>query len=189
MITDAKGQLGGYDTTEAVRRRLAGESHAFRCATCGRSNAEIIRECEERAREACTSPSDEVQVPEELNLGFRDELEARKAQAEQQKRERERQEEAAEVAQLAEGFVQTVPVPAAAAPTPTSPLSPVAVGGAGQRQAAQLGPAAAVPQAGAISTNSPRRPSDEGVPVWLDRLIVALVVMLSALVLKVLFGV
>ncbi|CAI6100489.1 unnamed protein product [Clonostachys chloroleuca] len=188
MITDAKGQLGGYDTTEAVRRRLAGESHAFRCATCGRTNAEIIRECEERAREACTSPSDEVQVPEELNLGFRDELEARKAQAqaEQQKRESERQEEAAEVAQLAEGFVQTGPVPAAAAPTPTSPLSPVAVG---QRQAAQLGRTATVPQAGAISTNSPRRPSDEGVPVWLDRLIVALVVMLSALVLKVLFGV
>lgn len=188
MITDAKGQLGGYDTTEAVRRRLAGESHAFRCATCGRTNAEIIRECEERAREACTSPSDEVQVPEELNLGFRDELEARKAQAqaEQQERERERQEEAAEVAQLAEGFVQTGPVPAAAAPTPTSPLSPVAVG---QRQAAQLGRTATVPQAGAISTNSPRRPSDEGVPVWLDRLIVALVVMLSALVLKVLFGV
>ncbi|KAI0169591.1 UBC-like protein [Hypoxylon sp. FL1284] len=109
METDARGQLGGLDADDAVRRRLAADSPAWRCPVCARSNADIIAESEERCREidgasaAATEEGEasgsnnegengggsnkprrqEVEVPAELKLGFRDEMEA-KAKARQQ---------------------------------------------------------------------------------------------------------
>ena len=95
MITDAKGQVGGYDTTEAVRKRLAAESRSFKCATCGETNEDIIKASEERAKEMETG-DEEVEVPEELNLGFKDEMEAKK--------NKQQADEDSETAELAEGF-------------------------------------------------------------------------------------
>ncbi|RGP60686.1 ubiquitin-conjugating enzyme e2 j1 [Fusarium longipes] len=190
METDARGQLGGLETTDAVRQRLATESSTFKCSACGKTNSEIIQECEERAKEASSS-AQEVEVPKELNMGWRDEMGAKK----EGESKTEQGNDDAETAQLAEGFVQTapdagpadsnnpatqpqfdnrnptptrtIPLPAPAAQTPVhAPMAPVAV------QAQQA-----------------RRASDDGVPLWLDRAIVVLVVLLVALVLKIIFAV
>ncbi|KNA96101.1 ubiquitin-conjugating enzyme E2 J1 [Fusarium oxysporum f. sp. lycopersici 4287] len=154
METDARGQLGGLETTDAVRQRLANESPAFKCATCGKTFG--------------LNQSNITAQPEQKN-------------------------DDAETAQLAEGFVQTAPDAVTAAndssapqppaenrnptPTRTTPLPvPVAQG--------------LVPQAAAqAQAQQARRATDDGVPLWLDRTIVVLVVLLVALVLKIIFAV
>ncbi|KAI1327714.1 UBC-like protein [Xylariaceae sp. FL0255] len=193
METGASGQIGGIDTSDAVRTRLAASSRAWRCPTCARSNEEIIAECEEKCKEAGESAEKkEIEVPAELRMGFRDEMEKAKAEREEKgkgkEKERERVNDDAETAELAEGFVQTVPerirdpaahaVAAAAAPlqahpdqgvpapTPTSPLlnSNVVVGQT-QRNVR-------------VDTNA-------GVPPWIDYAIMALVIMLVAIIVKI----
>ncbi|EWG47752.1 ubiquitin-conjugating enzyme E2 J1 [Fusarium verticillioides 7600] len=188
METDARGQLGGLETTDAVRQRLANESPAFKCGTCGKTNGEIIKECEERAKEASSS-AQEVEIPKELNMGWRDEMGAKK----EGESKLEQTSDDAETAQLAEGFVQTAPDAVTAAndslapqpstenrnptPTRTTPLPVPAAQGL-------------VPQAAAqAQAQQARRATDDGVPLWLDRTIVVLVVLLVALVLKIIFAV
>ncbi|KAK2936350.1 hypothetical protein FoTM2_004294 [Fusarium oxysporum f. sp. vasinfectum] len=119
METDARGQLGGLETTDAVRQRLANESPAFKCATCGKTNGEIIKECEERAKEASSS-AQEVEIPKELNMGWRDEMGAKKEGESQP----EQKNDDAETAQLAEGFVQTAPDAVTAANDSSAPQPP-----------------------------------------------------------------
>lgn len=191
MTTNAKGQLGGLDSPDHVRRRLASESPAFKCAVCGKTNGDIIKECEERAKEA-GEPSEDVQVPQDLNMGTRDEMEAAAAAAATAAAKTGEDT----TAELAEGFVQTVPIAATAgdAGTTASDATP--------SSAARARPAQSVPQpTRTVPTPSAplqeqqqqqqmaRRAADDGIPVWIDRMIVVLVVLLAALVLKVLFGV
>ncbi|KAI9658549.1 MAG: hypothetical protein M1829_006775 [Trizodia sp. TS-e1964] len=65
MESRAKGQVGGLEAGEDVRRRLAGESRAWRCGTCGVRNDEVgLGEGEEGG----------VEVPRDLMLGYRDQL-------------------------------------------------------------------------------------------------------------------
>lgn len=174
------GQLGGMETTEAVRRRLAQESVSFKCAVCAKSNADIIAECEDRCKETA-SLCQEISVPAELNMGWRDELEAAKND---QSSSTHRSENPSELfrdgeppiaepseAELAEGFVQTTP-------NVTDDLSthPPA-------------PMLAIRNRQTPSTASPTGTGAEGVPLWIDRVIVALVILLAAIVLKVLLGI
>jgi ubiquitin-conjugating enzyme E2 J1 len=72
MDTDAKGQLGGMDAGEAVRRKMARESREWKCGACGRVNAEVMREQEEAA--AGEEGRKEDEVPEQLRLAFREDL-------------------------------------------------------------------------------------------------------------------
>lgn len=219
METDPRGQLGGLDTSDAVRRRLAAESRAWRCPGCGgRSNEDIIKETEEAARAADAEAAEaaegasgsgsrprDVEVPAELKMGFRDEMEkaaaaaagaagAGGAAAAASGGQAGAEAAAppgmdAESAELAEGFVQTVPRadldtsagaarPAQSVPQPTRtvPLPGVTHNTAGvpgrqaplqQRQAYQEG---------------------DGVPRWVDRVIAALVICLVAMILKVLLA-
>ncbi|KAH6606310.1 hypothetical protein Trco_005463 [Trichoderma cornu-damae] len=86
METDVLGQLGGLETTEAVRRRLAQESGSFKY----------------------------ISVPAELNLGWRDELEAaRKGQPSSvcsaNNSPEPLQDDGSSESELAEGFIQTTP--------------------------------------------------------------------------------
>lgn len=191
METDPKGQLGGLDTSEAVRKQLATQSRAWKCSGCGgRRNEEIIRECEEAAKAAAdaegegesSSKTQEVEVPAELKLGFRDEMEKNAAAAAATAALNSDQAAAdAESAELAEGFVQTVPredLSAGAArpgqtvpqPTRTVPLpTPTQHAPLAQMQRRQTGGAG-------------------GVPRWIDRVIAALVVCLVGMILKVLLA-
>ncbi|KAK4219665.1 ubiquitin-conjugating enzyme/RWD-like protein [Rhypophila decipiens] len=82
METDSKGQLGGLETTDEVRRRLATESKGFRCSVCAKTNGEIMEECEKAAQEyeaasggSGSSKASAEEVPSELKLAWRDELE------------------------------------------------------------------------------------------------------------------
>jgi ubiquitin-conjugating enzyme E2 J1 len=72
MDTDAKGQLGGMDAGEAVRRKMAKESKEWKCSSCGRVNAEVMKEQEEAAAGEDSRTEDEV--PEQLRLAFREDL-------------------------------------------------------------------------------------------------------------------
>lgn len=195
METDPKGQLGGLDTSEAVRKQLATQSRAWKCSGCGgRPNEEIIRECEEAAKAAAaegegesgsSSKAQEVEVPAELKLGFRDEMEKNAAAAAATAALNNDNAAAAaldaESAELAEGFVQTVPredLSAGAArpgqtvpqPTRTVPLpTPAQQAPLAQMQRRQTG-------------------GTGGVPRWIDRVIAALVVCLVGMILKVLLA-
>ncbi|KAG8158875.1 hypothetical protein KVR01_011318 [Diaporthe batatas] len=205
METDAKGQLGGLDTTDAVRARLAGESRGWRCGACGgRTNEEIIRECEDAARAAEAEAGasgggrDDVEVPPELSMGFKDEMEKKAAAAAAAAAAAGTAvEEDAEAAELAEGFVQTVP------------RAQLGEGGAASSAAAGLArPGQSVPQptrtlplpnAAHNNTAVPAQQAqllqqqqhtlnDRGVPKWIDRVIAALVVCLVGMILKVIAG-
>jgi ubiquitin-conjugating enzyme E2 J1 len=161
METDAKGQLGGLECSVKERERMAESSSAWRCSTCGKSNAAIMKECEDAAKEK--GEGAEVVVPSELRMGFKDEMGGAKDNEE---------------GELAEGFVRTVdgagdyPAarPAQGVPLPT-----------GAATTARIQPAQRVQEQIA------QRPN-EGVPMWIDRSIAAVVVLLVAMVLKVLLG-
>ncbi|KAL2119422.1 hypothetical protein VTJ04DRAFT_6383 [Mycothermus thermophilus] len=187
METDPKGQLGGVDASEEVRRRLAGESRGWKCAVCGagRTNEEVLRECEERVKEMeekeGRKQKEEEKVPEELRMVFREELEKEKRQAGLKGKGGE---EDAESDALAEGFVQTVP-----RPSPEATTSAAAVAAA-----ANLGRTTVPAQQGVQPLPQPqvglqqrRRPVDE-TTLWLDRLIVAVAILLAAVVLKVMLA-
>jgi len=176
METDAKGQLGGLECSDSVRRRMAGDSRGWRCGSCGKTNEEILRECEEAAK-ALGEQGEKVEekVPEELKMGWKDEM------------EKDRAEAAAEEAILAEGFVQTTP---AVGDTPGESASGSAYPSAR--------PAQGVPQpTGSNSHTQPRQPttvlqtrqySNDGVPLWIDRSIAGVVICLVFMVLKMLLG-
>jgi ubiquitin-conjugating enzyme E2 J1 len=193
METDARGQLGGVETTDNVRRRLAGDSSSFKCSTCGKSNAEIIRESEARCAEQGESSADPVEVPSELKLGYRDEIEGKGAEASKNIESASTDvppfgTESAETAELAEGFVQTVPQAATSLDNPAALASnPHAAPGQGAPQPTAQIENGALPRPAQVALPPARRQSDDGVPLWIDRAIVVLVVLLAALLLKIMF--
>lgn len=200
METDAKGQLGGLDTSDAVRRRLAGESGAFRCSACAKTNAEIIRECEEAAKKASdeAGPSAEVEVPKDLKMGWRDEMEKPSAasppagvstEAEAAAATAAPSVEDAEAAELAEGFVQTIPIQRQEVSVDTASLP--ARPGQTVPQPTRTVPLP-VPQAAvvpALAQAQLHRQSNDGVPLWIDRTIVALAILLIGMIFKVMLGI
>jgi len=124
LETPAAGQLGGLEMSEASRRRLAEQSRGWRCAECGRSNEEILRESEEAATklEAEGSRKMEEKVPEELKLGYREDIvkpgpaqvqvdSHSEAQISHNASITLTQDDDDEAAELAEGFVPTAPLP------------------------------------------------------------------------------
>lgn len=75
MDTDAKGQLGGMDASEEVRRRFAKQSPQYQCAACAKTNAEIMKE-QDVAVEAAgvENASKSETLPPELRLAYREDL-------------------------------------------------------------------------------------------------------------------
>jgi ubiquitin-conjugating enzyme E2 J1 len=161
METDAKGQLGGLECSIKERERMAVMSAGWRCGVCGKSNEEIMKECEEAAKAKGGEGKAEVVVPSELKMAWKDEIGKDKEEGE-----------------LAEGFVRTGNDRAADAPV-YPPARPVQT----------------VPQPTA-AVNPPRiqnypqmaQRSNDGVPMWIDKTIAAVVLCLVAMVLKVLLG-
>nr|CDP25204.1 Putative ubiquitin-conjugating enzyme E2 J1 [Podospora anserina S mat+] len=180
METDVKGQLGGLEAGSEVRRRLAGESRGWVCGVgCsigqgGRRNEEVMGEHVKMCREMGVVEQGE-KVPEELKMGWRDEMG-------EKGKEKETESDGEETARLAEGFVQTVAAPAPLGTVDNerpvervpTPHPGVDVRGVQQRLLAEA-------RRGDTS-------QDEGVPVWLDRLIIAVAVLLIAAVARVMLG-
>lgn len=192
METDASGQIGGLNTADAVRRRLATESRAWACPTCAKSNEAILKEVGERCHEleaqaggdgsSRKAPRAEVEVPAELKMAFRDDMEKEKAKA-----AGAGAEDDAEAAELAEGFVRTAPVsqePVAAAPsTSTLPARP-AQGVPQPTRTVPLPPSTNQAMAQRARNVDP----NAGVPIWVDYAIIALVGVLVAMLVKILMG-
>ncbi|KAI0024551.1 ubiquitin-conjugating enzyme/RWD-like protein [Xylariomycetidae sp. FL0641] len=184
METGSAGQIGGVDAPDDVRRRLAAQSRAWRCPVCAQSNQEIMADCEARCAELEESDRKaEVEVPPELKLGFRDDMEKARAAAD------EGAKEDAESAQLAEGFVQTAPERAEAAPVP--PPVPMPPARPAQGVPAPTG-RAPLPSPTTPLPPPPQRqvhvqPAAE-VPPWIDYAIFSLVIVLLAMLYKILLG-
>ncbi|EFW99795.1 ubiquitin conjugating enzyme [Grosmannia clavigera kw1407] len=175
METDPAGQLGGLDASDATRRSLAAASPAFRCAVCGRSNAEILAE---NAAAEITSPSrastegtvqgegssaTAPEIPPELKLVWRDELDAA-------------------------GTTNTATPPTEAAVPPTEAAAPPTEAPTAPPVPAPrpfLRPTPTVPlPAGPRGLPLPPRRQSADMPVWVDRCIGALLVVLVAMLLR-----
>lgn len=76
MDTDAKGQLGGIECSKDARQRMARDSGAWKCAGCGKSNTDVMKEREKMVKEIEDKEGKrkEEEIPEELRLAYRDEL-------------------------------------------------------------------------------------------------------------------
>lgn len=176
METDARGQLGGLETSASARRTFAKESGAWTCPTCTKSNADIIKECEERYEADENKNAAEVAVPQELKMAFKDELSGSK-----EKPTPTTGSSANDDSELAEGFVQTAPVVPAPAPIPVTRTN-------GLRNRPIAAPVhAQTPPQPQGQLQQQRRAQPEGPPLWLDRAIVILAIILVALLAKVLF--
>lgn len=195
METDARGQLGGMDTTDDMRRRFAEDSRTFKCSTCGRSNLDIILEAEKNAKEI--SSATEVQIPAELRMGWRNEADAVKeapARGHIDVTKADDSNADTETAELAEGFVQTSSSIRPAHEDVPAPLRHVfenttsIASGIRQRDGTALG--LTVQSENTVNNTRPAttQPPSDGIPLWIDRAIVALVICLAAMLFKVLFG-
>lgn len=192
METDSKGQLGGLDVSRTEREKIATGTKGWRCGVCGRSNQEILVEVEEAAREKEREGEkvEEAVVPSELKMGWKDEM-AQDGKAKGKGKESEGETEA----ELAEGFVRTsdgagdVPV---AAIQPTRDMSLTQEPQFSQQRIPDRTPLHAQP-AGHQHVQPPpllqAQISNDGVPMWIDRAIAGVVVLLAAMVLKVLLGI
>ncbi|KAG4437749.1 hypothetical protein IFR05_006783 [Cadophora sp. M221] len=193
METDVKGQLGGMECSPAERQKIAKNTPGWKCSVCAKSNEEIIKEAEEAAKAEGTT--EEAEIPKELSLGYKDEMNAttkkdKDAAAEKLKSQSQMSDSEAE---LAEGFVATG-LDGSADRTPHASTSTSTYPPARPAQTAPRPTGASIPNAprAAVANAYPaqvaQRVSNEGVPVWVDTAIGAVLLCLVALFLKVLLG-
>lgn len=162
MDTDAKGQLGGMDAGEAVRRKMAKESREWKCGSCGRVNAEVMKEQEDAA--AGDEGRKEEEVPEQLRLAFREDLGKGNTEGEAE----------------ANGTVveDTGPMAAAnAAPAPVVPQAPVTI-------------ATTTVPTPTVQIQQRRAPvaQQEDIPAWIDKAIIGVVFAIIAILWLRFFG-
>lgn len=165
MDTDAKGQLGGMDASEEVRRRFAGQSRAWRCGGCGgKSNEDIMNEQDEAVKDAGEQSKKEEEVPEELRLAYREDLD-KKGTVEKV----DGKANANSVSSNVAGSVTTETAPSASptAAVPNLPQQPAQAQVSAQAQQQRQQP-----------------PVDTGVPAWIDKVIYALIAVLAVLILR-----
>lgn len=178
METEARGQLGGLETTDDVRQRLAKDSGAWTCSVCAKCNTEIMKDCEELCQDSDGGTSD-VAIPQELKMVWKDEMKPGEKKADEKSTENN-----SEDAELAEGFVRTAPTAAPVAEPSATTVSP-------PQQILNRDPArnAVVAQHNTVQAMATRhQTTDDGIPLWIDRAIVVLVVLRIALLIKVFFG-
>lgn len=182
MDTDAKGQVGGIDSTEAARRKMASESGAYRCAACGKTNAEIMREREELAKEAEAEEGkkEEEAVPEELRLAYREDLaKEESAQPESSSGASSAKEAEKQATSSTPAAQQNAGQPASAPASVSQPAAPP--------RAAPAAPAIPAPTRTVPATPALRqqhRPLDDGVPAWIDKAIYGVLGALAFMILR-----
>ncbi|KAF1937474.1 UBC-like protein [Clathrospora elynae] len=126
MDTDAKGQLGGIECSKEARERMARDSGAWRCAGCGKSNSEIMKEREDAVKEIEEKEGkkrEEDVVPEELRLAYRDELGKKGGEGEKVDKGKERAAEP--LPHVASAVPVTVAPPVVNVTAPAAPVAPV----------------------------------------------------------------
>ena len=169
MEGDAKGQVGGMEMPEKERRRLAGESRAWRCQGCGvRSNEDILRE---EGGEAGEGKENEHVVPEELKFGFRDQMAAAESKDVVKDQGMQSVSTPAPDPSPASASADSAPPPTSSPPQTTHPTRTVPV-------ASVSHPPPPLP------TASTRYTQSDGVPAWVDKAIIGLVAALAVMVIK-----
>ena len=161
MDTHAKGQLGGMDASEEVRRKLAGQSRNWKCGACGRTNEAIMLERDEEVKAAGGESRKEV-VPEELRLAYKEDLTQANGKT-----------DAARVGDPPSDAVAQSSPNGAQKSTVTSASSPTQ-------------PTAARPPQTARIAQQPRQ--DDGIPSWIDKAIYGLLAALAFLLWRKLSG-
>ncbi|KAI9743444.1 MAG: hypothetical protein M1835_002889 [Candelina submexicana] len=189
MDSEAKGQLGGLDCEEGVRRRLATESAKWKCAGCGKTNGEIMKECEEAVDEAGKQGEGrrlggEEEVPAELRLAYRDEMGKEDGSGKggdgpgSSTPNDSLQEQSSSTSSSQATFSNSV-VPNSEAPPPnTAPETSSAARPALSQQPPR-------PTTTTTIVNPRPQPiSDQGVPGWVDKAICGVVACLVVMILK-----
>ncbi|KAL8999352.1 MAG: hypothetical protein Q9169_001778 [Polycauliona sp. 2 TL-2023] len=182
MEGGAQGQVGGMEMGEGERKRLAGQSRAWKCDQCGGStNEDILREEGKRCdgseqKEGSTKAAAKEQVPEELRFGFKDEMGKEKStdrgKGKEQPSASHKDQTATDQKRLGElpaGNTDVGPssVPLQPPPAPTIvPAQPLP----------QQMPIQTTPAASTIAEN--------GVPPWVDKAIVGVIAGLLVMVVK-----
>ena len=166
MDTDARGQLGGMDASEEVRKRLAGQSRSWKCGMCGKTNATIMREQDEAVKEHGGELKKEV-VPEELRLAYREDLSQANGNA--------TDKAAAETNGLFPEQSRDSAVPSNPQPAARTPMSEPQLPPASRPRPAQL------PQQ---QLQQQQRRQDEGIPPWIDKAIYGILAALVYLLWK-----
>ncbi|KAL6703902.1 hypothetical protein ACN47E_008938 [Coniothyrium glycines] len=170
MDTDVKGQLGGIECSKEARERMAKDSGAWKCAGCGKSNTDIMKEREDLVKEIEEKEGQrkEEEVPEELRLAYRDEL-GKKEDGDGQASDKGKAAVSSDSAPPA----ASAPLPAAAIPTaatsPSTAIAPIP-------RPARTVPPPAVQQ---VARQSPENPL-----AWIDTCIYGVVAALLFMVVK-----
>jgi len=105
MDTEVKGQVGGVEASAEVRRRFAEDSKRWRCSggcsAAGRCLEDVMKEREVEVAAMEGEKTEEAKVPEELKLGYRDEMEKAAKDAQVTATEDSREEDTAEGSSIA----------------------------------------------------------------------------------------
>lgn len=176
MDTDAKGQLGGLECTEDARKSMAGESVRFKCATCGKTNREILQEREQAAGTHFGEQKETV-VPDELRFAYREDLYM--------------ENEASGSRAKPTGPQQMSTTSIASSPIqPSIRNEPITTSAASSRTHASDRPQSP-PSPGVSLITSAARPNtqatDQGVPGWVDKAIWGLIATLVLMVARKIF--
>lgn len=145
-----------------------------------------MKDCEKRSQESLNES--EVAVPQELTMAWKDEMSVNNSGLGSADGERKRDDDIA----LAEGFVQTASTHCAAELPRSSINNTSRITGASSSTAYEQPSGTQPPAREARHTSPPGRATgtddDDGTPLWIDRAIVVLVVVLFALLVKVFCG-
>ncbi|KAI9845503.1 MAG: hypothetical protein M1837_004842 [Sclerophora amabilis] len=183
MDQEAKGQLGGLDCDEGFRKRLAKESRGWKCSGCGgKTNEEVMREVagDPGEQDKQGKEAQEVEIPQELRMGYKDEIGAKKE---------ETKDSASDAQPSKEPELPTPPQrlqPSAASSSLSSSSSSSSSQPAQPPQRTQ--PAAVQPQPTRVIRLPPQQEralrSDDGIPAWIDKTIGGLFACLVVMILK-----
>ena len=177
MAGEAQGQLGGLDMAPAARAELADASRAWRCPSCGgRTNEDIMAE---NAAEAGDEAAQEAEIPPELQLTYKNDLDSPKPKTPA------RTAFGSEGRSLASpGLKPDVGARAGARQAPSSPLSQAFRAGGSTVSAAPSPRSPTSPRVGPAPARR-RSPQQDSIPLWaIDAAIIAVVVGLVIMLLR-----
>ena len=183
MESEARGQVGGMEMGVAERERLARESRGWICRDCGVKNEDLLSK-----EDGEENKQGGEQVPEGLNLGYRDELGGKKTSP-PLPQSYEQSSKSTPTIPINTTQTQTQPASAQAQP---QPLGPILAQPPPSRTVQRTTPGPPAAQPGAVPTRSTpaiAQASEEPTPPWLDKAIVGVAAMLGFMLFKKAFGI
>lgn len=184
MDADAKGQVGGLDVGEEVRRRYAVESRRWVCEVCegGRTNEEVLRGWREVCREKGVVVDDDeaATIADERGRGA-------EANAEPEPADPAANTETASSQRESESLARRDGAPPPQVPVPVPSLSSASESASASASAPAPAPTPTrttpVQTTTTTTTTTTSRPTTSDAP-WLDRAILGVLVALAFMILR-----